>query len=140
MSVKINVKTTIFQDGREEIIEGTAKGDFFQKENASYLQYEEITEQGSIRTIVKMAGQEALVLRNGAVKMRLPFRLHQKMTGSYELPFGKFETMTMAKNIDLSCDTGTGRGKIDILYDFSMQEAPGVGTYHLEIFFQEEEE
>jgi uncharacterized beta-barrel protein YwiB (DUF1934 family) len=138
MSVKMNVKTTIFQDGQEEIIEGTALGDFIQKENASYLQYEEITAEGSIRTIVKMAGTEALILRNGAVKMKLPFKLNQEMRGSYELPFARFETVTVAKHIDLCYESG--RGKLDLQYDFSLQGAPGTGTYQLEITFQEEEQ
>jgi uncharacterized beta-barrel protein YwiB (DUF1934 family) len=132
--LKITVKTTIVQEDHKEIMESTATGEFFQKENASYLQYEESSDQGSIRTTVKVAGNEALILRNGAVKMRLPFALYQPMRGTYKLPFGKFETMTLAKNISLS------KGKIDLLYDFSMQGAPSVGTYHLEITFQEEEE
>ena len=140
MSVKINVKTTITQEDSEEIIEGAVLGDFFQKETASYLQYEEISEQGSTRTIVKMAGNDALILRNGAIKMRLPFSLNQKMSGSYELPFGKFETATVAKKIDHEYDAVSGKGRIDLLYDFSMQGTPSVGTYHLEITFQEEEE
>jgi uncharacterized beta-barrel protein YwiB (DUF1934 family) len=138
MTVKVNVKTTIFQDGHEEIIEGTAQGDFIQKATSSYLQYDEISDQGGIRTIVKMAGDEALILRTGAVKMKLPFKLNQEMSGSYEMPFGKFETMTVAKNIDLCYDNN--KGKIDLRYDFSMQGAPSVGTYHLEITFQEEEQ
>ncbi|MDP4157682.1 MAG: DUF1934 family protein [Bacillota bacterium] len=54
------------------------------------------------------------------------------------MPFGKFETMTVAKNIDLCYDKN--KGKIDLRYDFSMQGAPSVGTYHLEITFQEEEQ
>jgi uncharacterized beta-barrel protein YwiB (DUF1934 family) len=138
MTVMINVKTTIFQEEHEEIIEGTAQGDFIEKDKSAYLQYDEISDQGSIRTIVKMAGNEALILRSGAVKMKLPFKLNQQMIGSYEMPFGKFETMTVAKNIDLFYDNG--KGKIDLLYDFSMQGAPSVGTYHLEISFQEEEQ
>lgn len=137
MTVNINVKTTIFQDGQEEIIEGTAQGDFIQKAQSAYLQYDEISDQGSIRTILKIAEDEALILRSGAVKMKLPFKLNQKMSGNYEVPFGKFETTTVAKNIDLCYDNN--KGKIDLRYDFSMQGAPSVGTYHLEITFQEEE-
>jgi uncharacterized beta-barrel protein YwiB (DUF1934 family) len=137
MTVMINVKTTIFQEEHEEIIEGTAQGDFIEKDKSSYLQYDEISDQGSIRTIVKMAGNEALILRSGAVKMKLPFKLNQKMIGNYEMPFGKWETMTFAKNIHLYYDHG--KGKIDLLYDFSMQGAPS-STYHLEITFQEEEQ
>ncbi|WHY77493.1 DUF1934 domain-containing protein [Neobacillus sp. WH10] len=127
--VKIKVKTTIDE---QETFELTVFGRYYQKEAASFLQYEEVLEEGSVRTIVKVAEDEALILRGGAVKMRLPFRLHKKMRGSYEMPFGTFETLTMAKKIEHS------DGLIDILYDFTMQGSPG-GTYHLEITFQEEQ-
>ena len=46
---------------------------YFKKTMSAYLRYEEAMEEGSVRTIVKMAAEEALILRNGAVKMRLPF-------------------------------------------------------------------
>jgi uncharacterized beta-barrel protein YwiB (DUF1934 family) len=127
--MKIKVKTTIDE---QETFELTVFGRYYQKENASYLQYEEVLEEGTVRTIVKMAPDSALILRGGAVKMRLPFQLNVKQRGSYELPFGVFETMTLAKRIVHS------EGLIDILYDFSMQGSPG-GTYHLEITFQEDE-
>lgn len=127
--VKINVKTTIDE---QETFELTVFGRYYQKGNASFLQYEEVLEEGTVRTIVKMAPEEALILRSGAVKMRLPFRLHLKMRGSYELPFGVFETMTLARSIKHT------EGSFDILYDFTMQGSPG-GTYHLEITFQEDE-
>ncbi|WP_244440886.1 DUF1934 domain-containing protein [Neobacillus jeddahensis] len=128
--VKIKVKTTINAD---ETFELMVSGRYSQKAGASFLQYEEVLEEGTVRTIVKVAAEEALILRGGAVKMRLPFRLHKRMRGSYEMPFGTFETMTMAKRIEHT------KGLIDILYDFNMQGSPG-GTYHLEITFQEDEQ
>ena len=127
--VKIKVKTTIDE---QESFELMVFGRYHQKEGASFLQYEEVLEEGSVRTIVKVAEDEALILRGGAVKMRLPFRLHKKMRGSYEMPFGTFETLTMAKKIEHS------DGLIAILYDFTMQGSPA-GTYHLEITFQEDQ-
>ena len=127
--VKIKVKTTIDE---QESFELMVFGRYHQKEGASFLQYEEVLEEGSVRTIVKVAEDEALILRGGAVKMRLPFRLHKKMRGSYEMPFGTFETLTMTKRIEHS------DGLIDILYDFTMQGSPA-GTYHLEITFQEDQ-
>lgn len=140
MSVKIQVKTTIFQYNSKEMIESTARGRFFQKDKASYLQYEEAGEEGSTRTVVKVSEAEALILRSGAVKMRLPFMLHKKMRGSYEMSLGRFDTATVAKRIEHTYHAESGEGLIDILYDFSMQGAPRAGTYHLEITFQEEEE
>ncbi len=127
--MKIKVKTTIDE---QDAFELTVFGRYYQKENASFLQYEEVLEEGTVRTIVKVTPDEALILRGGAVKMRLPFRLNMQQRGSYELPFGVFETMTLAKRIVQS------EGLIDILYDFTMQGSPG-GTYHLEITFQEDE-
>ncbi|MFP5107279.1 DUF1934 domain-containing protein [Neobacillus sp. C211] len=129
--MKINVKTTIHQHGSKEVYELAVFGRYLQKDGASFLKYEEVQEEGNVRTIVKVAGDEALILRGGAVKMRLPFRLHKKLRGSYEMPFGTFETMTLAKRIEHS------DGLIDILYDFTMQGSHA-GTYHLEITFQED--
>jgi len=127
--VKIKVKTTIDE---QETFELTVFGRYYQKDQASFLQYEEVLEEGTVRTIVKVAKDEALILRGGAVKMRLPFRLHKTLRGSYEMPFGTFETLTMAKRIEHT------DGLIDILYDFTMQGSPA-GTYHLEITFQEDQ-
>lgn len=129
--MKINVKTTIHQQGAKEVYELAVFGRYLEKDGASFLKYEEVQDEGTVRTIVKVAGDEALILRGGAVKMRLPFRLHKKLRGSYEMPFGSFETITLAKRIEHAA------GLIDILYDFSMQGKPA-GTYHLEITFQED--
>ena len=131
--IKINVKTTIHQQESSETIELNVFGRYFEKDGASFLKYEEVLEEGTVRTIVKVAPDEALILRGGAVKMRLPFRLHKKLRGSYEMPFGVFETMTMTRRLVHS------EGLIDILYDFNMQGSPA-GTYHLEITFQEDEQ
>jgi uncharacterized beta-barrel protein YwiB (DUF1934 family) len=132
LPVKINVKTTIDQD---ETFELMVFGTYFEKGNAAYLRYEEAMEEGSVRTIVKMTPDEALILRGGAVKMRLPFEVNRTLNGSYEMPLGQFATETMAKRIDYSYENGKGRFRV--LYDFSMEGAP-TNTYELEIAFQEE--
>lgn len=126
--VKIKVKTTIDQ---QETFELLTFGRYSQKDGATFLRYEEVQEEGTVRTIVKAAGSTALILRGGAVKMRLPFELNRKLRGSYELPFGVFETVTLAKRIEHT------EGRIEILYDFAMQ-GEHAGTYHLEITYQED--
>jgi uncharacterized beta-barrel protein YwiB (DUF1934 family) len=130
--VKINVKTTIDHD---ETFELMVFGTYFEKGNSAYLRYEETVEEGSVRTIVKMAHNDALILRGGAIKMRLPFELNRKLNGSYEMPFGQFATVTKAKRIDYSYENG--KGHFGVVYDFSMEGAP-TSTYQLEIAFQEE--
>jgi uncharacterized beta-barrel protein YwiB (DUF1934 family) len=130
--VKINVKTTIDHD---ETFELMVFGTYFEKGNSAYLRYEEAVEEGSVRTIVKMAQNNALILRGGAIKMRLPFELNRKLNGSYEMPFGQFATVTKAKRIDYSYENG--KGHFGVVYDFSMEGAQA-STYQLEIAFQEE--
>jgi uncharacterized beta-barrel protein YwiB (DUF1934 family) len=134
LPVKINVKTTIDQ---QETFELMVFGTYFEKGNAAYLRYEEAMEEGNVRTIVKMATKDALILRGGAIKMRLPFELNRKLNGSYEMPFGQFKTVTKAKRLDYSYENG--KGHFDVLYDFSMEGAQA-STYQLQIVFQEEKE
>ena len=126
--VKINVRTTI---NNEETLELVVFGQYYLKNGARFLQYDETTEEGTVHTIVKTAHDKALILRSGAVKMRLPFQLHKTLNGSYEMPFGRFETTTTTREL------AQDENSFDILYDFTLQGAPS-GTYHLEITFQED--
>ncbi|MEH7106225.1 DUF1934 domain-containing protein [Bacillus sp. JJ1764] len=130
--VKINIKTTIDE---QETVELIVFGRFYQKENASFLQYKEVLEEGTVKTIIKLGINEMLILRSGAVKMRLPFQLEKEQRGSYELPFGVFETATLAKKMAYHFENKAGF--IELLYDFSLQ-GEQAGSYHLQINFQEE--
>lgn len=136
--VTITVKTTISQQEHSETMEITAPGHFYKKDNALFLKYEEKADIGTVRTVVKAGDKEALILRNGALKMKLPFMLDLERTGHYEMPFGTFETSTMTKKIDYSYQSESGRGHIHILYDFSLQGSDA-GTYELYISFLEVE-
>lgn len=137
--VKLNVKTTISQQESSETFEVAAVGHFYQKEDAIYLKYEEMTEEGRIRTVVKAAKEEALILRNGSVTMRLPFALNSKKNGYYEIPFGTVKTSTFTKKIDHHYQAECGTGYIQLVYDFSLQGSDA-GTYVVQINFQEEEQ
>jgi uncharacterized beta-barrel protein YwiB (DUF1934 family) len=130
--VRVNVKTTIDEGESYELM---VFGRYFEKDQASFLKYEEAQEEGSVRTIVKWSGEDMLILRGGAVKMRLPFRLNKKLNGSYELPFGVFETTTMARKMAITMEKGSGY--VEIEYDFAMQ-GEHAGRYRMEITFQEE--
>lgn len=138
-AVKIHVKTTITHENSMETLESKTVGHFYKKDHSVFLKYEERTDQGNIRTIVKAAREEALILRSGAIKMRLPFTLDMERIGHYELPIGKFETSTFAKKIDHFYQAESGKGYIAITYDFSLQGSEA-GTYELQIIFQEEEQ
>lgn len=133
--IKIKVNTTIWNNGEKETFELSTFGRYYEKNDAFYLQYEEVMEEGSINSIVKISTDETLILRSGAVSMRMVFEKNKKRLGRYETPFGTMgistRTNRLAYNIE---DTA---GNLDILYELHMQGALA-GTYHLEIQFKEE--
>ncbi|MGJ7920699.1 DUF1934 domain-containing protein [Neobacillus sp. LXY-4] len=135
--VKINVKTMIDHGDHTETYELTAFGRYQQTATASFLRYEEAMEVGPVNTMIKMAENEVLILRNGAVKMRMVFRKGLAVSGTYHSPHGLMEIITEAKSIDHSHNKETNEGMINLHYDLSMQ-ATLAGTYHLEIKYEEE--
>ncbi|KAB2332472.1 DUF1934 domain-containing protein [Bacillus mesophilum] len=137
MPVKINVKTVIRDRGEKQTFDLTAFGRFHQKGEAHFLQYDENMEAGTAKTIIKMGDQDGVILRSGAVKMRLPFRLNKKMRGSYELPYGTLEMLTTTKRFDHTYNETTKQGSIELLYELKTQGA-NTGTYHLKITFEED--
>ena len=127
--VKIHVKTNIYNGKNKESIEWIGFGQYLEKEASSYIKYEEIIEEGTIKTVVNISEREGLILRSGAVKMRLPFLS----------PYGVFQLLTETKRLELELDQKQkNTGTLDILYDLKMQGANN-GTYHMSITFKEEQ-
>src|SRR5690606_27043141 len=137
--VKIKVKTDIRNGNDKETYELIAFGRYYKKENTRLLQYDEAMEEGTVKTTIKLTEEEGLILRNGAVKMRLPFKRNKKQTGSYHTPYGILEMGTLTKSLDHQFDEKTNSGMIEFLYELKIQDAP-VGTYHLIINFEKGEE
>lgn len=137
LPVKIKVKTDIRNGSSKDTFEFTAFGRYYKKENARYLQYDEVMEAGTVKTIVKISKQEGLILRSGAVKMRLPFQMNKRLKGTYTTPYGVFELVTLTKRFEHQFEEQTSLGSFEVLYDLKMQGAHS-GTYHLTITFEEE--
>jgi uncharacterized beta-barrel protein YwiB (DUF1934 family) len=153
--VKINVKTTIHQgDGfKPAVTAGTiekvkkaettetyeliAFGRYKKTASAVYIRYTEAMEVGNIDTTVKITDKETLILRNGAIKMRMIFHPGHQVSGTYHTPHGLMEIITDTKTLQYSFNEKTNEGQISLQYDLSMQGALA-GTYDLEIKFKEE--
>ncbi|WP_445505588.1 DUF1934 domain-containing protein [Niallia sp. 03091] len=135
--VKIHVTTHIYNGKNKESIEWIGFGQYLEKDNSKYIKYEEIIEEGSIKTIIKIAEKEGLILRSGAVKMRLSFMLNKLRNGSYESPYGVFQLVTDTKRMTLEKSPNHTSGTFDLLYDLKMQGNQN-GTYHMTIIFKEE--
>lgn len=135
--VKIKLVTTIRHPDQEvETFELWANGSHVQKSGKSYLVYEEVQEpvSGNIRTTVKLGEEDALILRSGGLKMRLPFTLNHEKDGSFEGEFGTMLVTTSTRSIDLQEDESSGKFVIE--YGLQSGGQP-VGDYKLEFTYTE---
>ncbi|MBM7648323.1 uncharacterized beta-barrel protein YwiB (DUF1934 family) [Bacillus ectoiniformans] len=139
--VSIHLKTTVEHEGEKESFELSLIGTFIQKNQSYFLKYDEIQEEGTIHTIVKFSEGQALILRSGAVKMRLAFNLEEQLNGSYESQYGTLLLTTDTQKLVSSRTYNQSllEGSFDLNYHLMMQGSP-VGRYSMSIRFLENKE
>lgn len=134
--VKVKLVSTILPtEGERETYEMWLEGSITHKAGNDYLRYEEVQEDQKIRTTIKLAGRDTVILRNGAVKMRMPLNIEQSEIGHYESMYGSLplETTTHQLAIDAQAD-----GSTRFLTQYDLRVAGNsVGNYTLEINFTE---
>lgn len=137
-NVKIKLNSTILpQDGEEERYEMWLNGSFIEKSGKQYLRYDELLEDKTIHTTVKMANGQALILRGGDVKMRLPFNTIQQERGHYDTQFGTIPLIVKTRQLLHEHSSGEIiNGTFKIQYDLIVS-GQSVGQYTLEIHYSE---
>lgn len=138
-AVKIKVVTTIWNDNNKETFEFVTFGRYYEKASSFYLQYDEEQEVGIIKSTLKISNDRALLLRSGAINMRMTFQKDEETTGKYETPYGTMAMITKTKKLTTSFNRAASKGSISIVYDLNMNGAH-VGTYELQLMFEEEME
>ena len=136
--VKIKLNSTILPiDGEEESYEMWLDGAFVKKSGKNYLRYVEQLEDKEIRTTVKMGNEQALILRGGGVKMRLPFNVIQEEIGEYETQFGALPIVTKTQHLNYDYEEDNCMsGHFKVQYDLIIS-GQSVGKYKLEIQYSE---
>jgi uncharacterized beta-barrel protein YwiB (DUF1934 family) len=137
--VKIHLKTVITSGDEQDSIEFSAFGGYYEKAGSIFLKYDEIQEEGTIHTIVKLSDENALILRSGAVKMRLVFKENEQWKGSYESQIGTLLLTTKTKQLSHKQKNSGVSGEIQLDYQLMMQGST-VGNYEMVITYKEEEE
>ncbi len=136
--VKIHLKTTITVGEESDAFELVSFGRYYEKGDAFFLKYDEVQEEGTIHTIVKVTDTQALILRSGAVKMRMVFNEEEEMNGSYESELGTLLLTTKTKKLSHTKNLSRTEGDFNLSYELIMQGSP-VGDYEMSINFKEEE-
>lgn len=132
-TVKVQLVSTIRHPNvQEETINIKTKGILTLKGEQYYLVYEETQNEKTIRTTVKLSGQNALILRSGGVKMRLPLERGEFQNGSYETQYGTMIITTNTKHLHFEV------GRFQVEYELIINEEVA-GTYTLELTYTEAE-
>nr|WP_064091973.1 DUF1934 domain-containing protein [Rossellomorea aquimaris] len=135
--VKIHLKTNITIGDESDSFELVSFGRYYEKGNAVFLKYDEVQEEGTTHTIVKITDRQALILRSGAVKMRMAFNELEEQNGSYESQLGTLMLTTKTKNVSHTQVDSKVEGDFNLSYELNMQGSP-VGDYEMSINYKEE--
>lgn len=122
------------QDREAHILE--AEGRLIEKAGTSYLQYEEEQNGQKIQTTVKMGTEDALIMRKGAVKMRLPFATDGQRPGEYGTGPASLNLLVRTKELEFAEETETGSGQFAVAYELHA-DGSLLGTYELTITYTE---
>lgn len=135
-TVHIQLHSSIQHPGQEKETHNIqAIGRYTEKKDSAYLQYEEEQEGQKIQTIVKLGEQEALIMRSGAVKMRLPFSIEGDRLGEYRNEQVTFKLQVKTNGLSFRQEKGRN-GKFSVMYELHA-EGSLLGTYELSITYSE---
>jgi uncharacterized beta-barrel protein YwiB (DUF1934 family) len=133
--VNIKLISTIRpSDGESESYEMWLKGQLLEKAGSLYLKYDEVQEDKIIRTTMKLGHEKALIMRAGAVNMRLPLNIIEQQKGHYESEFGSMPLVIDTKKMTFTKQAISG--DFHVQYDLLMG-GQSVGNYTLDITFTE---
>jgi uncharacterized beta-barrel protein YwiB (DUF1934 family) len=135
--VTLHVKTKIKQGNDTESYELMAFGRLQKTENATFLRYNEEMEVGNVATTIKLSPKGALILRSGAIKMRMNFSERQILPGTYQTPFGTMQIETHTEKLSYLSQPNISEGTVDLIYNLTIQGSLA-GTYHMTITYKEE--
>ncbi len=135
--ITIYLKTDIQQGQEHESFELTAQGNYYEKNDSFFIRYEERNEAGSVQTVLKIAGDHAVILRSGSIKMRMSFYPGQVTNGTYESEIGILQLVTETVSLAHLTRSDDKEGKIQIQYKLKMQ-GDDVGLYNMSLTYKEE--
>lgn len=134
-NVKIKLWSSILPvEGDVETYEMWLEGQLIDKNGTSYLRYEEVQDGKKIQTTIKLTEDRAVIMRSGAVNMRLPLNTTQQERGHYDSQYGSIPLMTKTYEIAILSDAGNRSFKTS--YDLIIGGNP-VGNYTLDIKYTE---
>lgn len=123
MSKKVlDIKGIIDRNGDKEVIEYTTAGDYYIKNGAHYLIYEEteLTGMEGVKTMVKIHDDSVLIKRYSEGASDLVVTLGKMEESFYRTPYGIFDMITFGRKLSVQADEDGGR--IHFTYDLTIKD------------------
>lgn len=134
--VRISLHSSIQHPGQDkETHEMQMAGSYLEKAGNAYLRYVEEQDNEKIQTTVKMGNDEALIMRTGPLKMRLPFVVDGERPGEYKNAHANFKLLVKTKKLNYLKETDIA-GRFVVHYEL-YTEGSLLGTYELSITYSE---
>ncbi|MFS0690520.1 DUF1934 domain-containing protein [Sporosarcina sp. 179-K 8C2 HS] len=106
--VDVRLQSTIRHVGQAaDKHELEASGTLIEKAGKTYLRFVEDLNGEQVRTTVKLEEGDALIMRNGAVQMRLPFSLDEMRPGTYGNGPATFDLLVKTTKLEVGADKFT---------------------------------
>lgn len=135
-TVDVQLHSSIQHPGqKKETHEIQVVGRYMEKNGSFYLQYEEEQDGQKIQTIIKLGNEEALIMRSGAIKMRLPLSVEGEKFGEYQNGPMTFKLQVKTAHLNFSQKAGDN-GKFSAKYQL-YAEGSILGMYELSITYSE---
>ena len=113
-----------------------ATGRIIEKAGTSYLKYEEEQNGDNIQTTIKLGTEDALIMRKGAITMRLPFALEGERPGEYGNGPASFKLLVKTNQLEFKEEVKKTSGRFAVTYELHT-EGSLLGTYELTITYSE---
>lgn len=135
-NVKVRLHSSIQHPNQQlEIHELMAIGERIDKAGKAYLRFNEEIDGQTVRTIVKLDEQDAQIMRNGAIQMRLPFRTSEATIGAYGN--GPLTMHLHVRTETLQFEEQQNRnGRFHVKYELHADQSI-LGTYEITITYSE---
>lgn len=136
-NVNVRISSSIrHPEQDEEIHEVLATGQYVIKAGKPYLKYVEEQDGNGVQTIIKMGTEDALIMRSGAVDMRLPFSLEGERLGTYGNGPARFDLGVKTGRLEFAEQEDAFGGRFRVMYTL-LAEGSILGKYELTITYTE---
>jgi len=134
----VSVVLVSLHEGEQSVLK--VSGEVIAKGPQLYIRYVEPGqgpqgEDASIRTTLKLAGNELKIIRHGGVESEQTFQAGRRLPGFYRSPYTQFNLSTDTRELDILRD---GRSiKVSLDYDLYVYEELS-GKFAISLHIQEE--